>query len=132
LGVGHRVNNPIPENIHVTETATKENNTTRCDGLPEASQDPHMNVSVESRKETNNRKIEVLSAKTKTRISFWNTRTMYETGKLAQVTAEMRRYNLHILEISESRWTGSGRYRRKPVPFQTGFVICSVDNRQIN
>ena len=21
---------------------------------------------------------------------------------------------------------------RKPVPFQTGFVICSVDNRQIN
>ena len=36
---------------------------------------------------------------------------MYETGKLAQVTAEMRRYNLHI---SESRWTGSGRYRTNP------------------
>ena len=36
---------------------------------------------------------------------------MYETGKLEQVTAEMRRYNLHILGISESRWTGSGRYR---------------------
>lgn len=34
---------------------------------------------------------------------------MYQTGKLAQVTAEMRRYNLHILGISESRWTGSGR-----------------------
>ena len=31
--------------------------------------------------------------------------------KLAQVTAETRRYNLHILGISESRWTGSGRYR---------------------
>ncbi len=34
---------------------------------------------------------------------------MYETGKLAQVTSEMRRYNLHILGVSESRWTGSGR-----------------------
>ena len=38
-------------------------------------------------------------------------RTMYETGKLAHVTEEMRRYNLHILGISESRWKGSGRYR---------------------
>ena len=38
-------------------------------------------------------------------------RTVYETGKLAQVTAEMRKFNLHILGISESRWTGSSRYR---------------------
>ena len=36
---------------------------------------------------------------------------MYETGKLAQVTAEMRRYNLHILGISDCRWTGSVRLR---------------------
>ena len=36
---------------------------------------------------------------------------MYDTGKLAKVTGEIRRYNLHILGISESRWTGSGRYR---------------------
>lgn len=27
---------------------------------------------------------------------------MYETGKLAQVTSDMKRYNLHILGISES------------------------------
>jgi len=70
-----------------------------------------MNVSGESRKETNHRKMEVLSAKTKTRISFWNLRTMNRTGKLVQATAEMKRYNLYILGISESRWTGSGRYR---------------------
>ena len=50
-------------------------------------------------------KREVLSAKTKTRIGFWNVRTMYEAGKLAQITAEMRRYNLHMLGVSESRWT---------------------------
>ena len=70
-----------------------------------------MNDSGERRKEATDRKMGVLSAKTKTMIGFWNVRTMYETGKLAQVTAEMRRYNLHILGISESRWTRSGRYR---------------------
>lgn len=64
-----------------------------------------------SQKEATHRKIEVLSAKTKTRIGFWNVRTMYETGKLAQVTEEKRHYNLHIIGISESRWTGSGRCR---------------------
>lgn len=36
---------------------------------------------------------------------------MYETGKLAQVTLEMRRFNLHVLGVSESRWTGSGKMR---------------------
>ena len=55
------------------------------------------------------RKMEVLSAKTKTRIEFWNVCAMYDTGELAQVTAEMRRYKLHILGVNESRWTGSGR-----------------------
>lgn len=38
---------------------------------------------------------------------------MYATGKLAQTTAEMRRYKLHVLGISESRWTDSGRMRTK-------------------
>ena len=31
---------------------------------------------------------------------------MYETGKLARVTSEMRRYNLHILGVSESIFIG--------------------------
>ena len=52
---------------------------------------------------------EVLSAKCKTRIGFWNVRTMNETGKLAQVTSEMRRFNLHLLGVSECRWTGTRR-----------------------
>ena len=68
-----------------------------------------MNGSGQSRKEATDRMEEVLHAKHKTRIGFWNVRTMYETGKLAQVTHEMKRYNLHILGISECRWTGSGR-----------------------
>ena len=56
-----------------------------------------MNGSSESRKEATDRKTEVLSAKKKTGIGFWNVCTMYETGTLAQVPAEMRRYKLHIL-----------------------------------
>lgn len=42
---------------------------------------------------------------------------MYATGKpaqnekLAQITAEMRRYKLHVLGVSESRWTDSCRMR---------------------
>jgi len=49
-----------------------------------------MTASGESQKETTGMKLEVLSAKTKTRLGFWNVRTMYETGKLALVTAEIR------------------------------------------
>ncbi|RUS75817.1 hypothetical protein EGW08_016409 [Elysia chlorotica] len=96
---------------YVTETATKNTYTPWCDGLPELSEDACMNGSGESREEATGRKMEVLNTKTKTRIGFWNVRTMYETGKLAQVTAEMRRYNLHVLGVSESRWTGTGRLK---------------------
>ena len=64
-----------------------------------------MNGSSESRKEATDRKMEVLSPKTKTRLGFWNVRTIYETGKLDKVTAEMQRYKLHIPGVSESRWT---------------------------
>ena len=70
-----------------------------------------MTASGESQKETTAMKLEVMSAKTKTRLGFWNVRTMYETGKLAQVTAEMRRCRLHVLGVSESRWTGTGRMK---------------------
>ena len=36
---------------------------------------------------------------------------MYETGKTAQLAAEMRNLRFSILEISEPRWTGSGQRR---------------------
>ena len=70
-----------------------------------------MTTSGESQKETTGIKLDVMSTKTKTRIGFWNVRTMYETGKLAHVTTEMRRYNLHILGVSESRGIGTGRLK---------------------
>ena len=55
--------------------------------------------------------MEILNAKTQTRLRFWNVRTIFETVKLAHATSEMNRYNLHILGVSESRWTGAGRQR---------------------
>ena len=68
-----------------------------------------MNGSGENRKEATGKTMEILNAKTQTRLGFWNVRTMFETGKLAQVMSEMNKYNLHILGFSESRWTGAGR-----------------------
>ena len=53
----------------------------------------------------------LLTTKAKTRIGTWNIRTLYETGKTAQVCREMHRYNLKILGLCETRWNGSGRTR---------------------
>ncbi|KAL9983152.1 hypothetical protein ACROYT_G005285 [Oculina patagonica] len=46
-----------------------------------------------------------------TNIGTWNIRTMFETGKTAQVSAEMRRYNIAVLGLCETRWTQSVRIR---------------------
>ena len=51
----------------------------------------------ESRKEADAAMMGALSTKIKTRIGFWNVRTMFSTGKLAQVSREMRENKLHIL-----------------------------------
>ena len=37
------------------------------------------------------------------RIESWNVRTMNRIGKMAQVTSEMKRYRINILEVSECR-----------------------------
>ena len=86
--LGLRLTTPSCKKELVTQTATKTTNNLHAD-LPRSSN--RMTTSGESRKETTGVKLEVMSAKTNTRIGFWNVCTMYETGKLAQVTAEMRR-----------------------------------------
>ena len=53
------------------------------------------------------------------RVGAWNVRTMYETGKTAQVFKEMERYRLNILGLSEIRWTGSGKFT-----LGTGATLC--------
>lgn len=54
---------------------------------------------------------DLLKPKTKLRIGCWNVRTMYQTGKLAQIVNEAENYGIDILGISEARWTGSGKRR---------------------
>ena len=53
----------------------------------------------------------LLTTRIKTRIGTWNSRTLYETGKSAQVRQEMHRCNLKLLGLCETRWTGRGRTR---------------------
>jgi hypothetical protein len=51
----------------------------------------------------------LLSHKHRMLIGTWNVRTMYETGKAAQVAREMEIYDLDILGLSETRWVSHGR-----------------------
>ena len=60
----------------------------------------------------------MFSAKKRKRIGCWNVRTLNEVGRAAILTAEMRRYNLSLLDVSELRWTGHGRLR-----ISTGEII---------
>ena len=51
----------------------------------------------------------VFSAKSVTKIASWNVRTLYQTGKLAQVLKEVKEYNLDVLGVCEMRWIGQGK-----------------------
>ena len=62
----------------------------------------------ESQQEAVAVKLRSLCTKTKTRIGFLNVRTMFSTGRLAQVTKEMNENKLHFLGIGEYRWTRFG------------------------
>ena len=53
--------------------------------------------------------MEVLSAKQRPGLDSGMFVLSTRLAKLAQVTAEMRRYKLYVLVMSESRWTVSGR-----------------------
>jgi len=49
--------------------------------------------------------------KHRTRIGFWNVRTMWEADKLAQIEAEMIRYKTAVLGISEACWNSFGEMK---------------------
>lgn len=50
----------------------------------------------------------ILRTRTKLKIDFWYVRTMFERGKQAEVIREMRNNKLHLLGISECRWSDFG------------------------
>ena len=57
---------------------------------------------------TLNKPITLFSPKLVTKVAQWNVRTMYETGRCAQIAKEMRNYGIDVLGISEARWNQSG------------------------
>lgn len=46
--------------------------------------------------------------KNEIRVATWNVRSLFQAGKLNNVTQEMKRLNINILGLSEVRWPGSG------------------------
>ena len=65
----------------------------------------------QSRKETSRPTSSLSTPKTTLKVGCWNVRTMYQTGRAAQVANEMKRYNIDILGVSECRWTDAGKTR---------------------
>ena len=43
-----------------------------------------------------------------TKVAQWNVRTMYETGRCAQIAKELRNHSIDVLGISEASWNESG------------------------
>jgi hypothetical protein len=52
----------------------------------------------------------------------WNIRSMYITGKTAQIDQEMDRYSIDILGLSEVRWSMNGK-----VTLQSGKAMLYSD-----
>src|SRR5579871_6664724 len=93
--------------IFVTETTTG----LTCSGCPATlrqNSSVSMNSMGESRKKAHVGNSGAMDIKTKLRVGFWNVRTMFESPETTQIIQEIKTYKLHILGISESRWTGYG------------------------
>ncbi|CAH8515410.1 unnamed protein product [Schistosoma haematobium] len=57
------------------------------------------------------RPVPLLTTRATIYLGTWNVRTMWDTGRAFQIAAEMRRYNLEVLGISETHWTQVGQQR---------------------
>ena len=66
-----------------------------------------------SRKEAHSLNNSLANPKIKVKVGCWNVRTMFSVGKTAQITAEMTRYSIGIIGISECRWSGFGRLKTR-------------------
>ena len=80
---------------------------------------PSMTTRDQSREDVSGPASSLATPKHTLRVGAWNVRTMYETGKTAQVFKEMERYMLDILGLGEIRWTGSGK-----ITLGTGAMLC--------
>ena len=91
--------------LHATETLTNEQDAGRR--IKTSQETGPMTDDSQTRKGANISRVDMLRTKTTRRVGCWNLRTLYQTGKLAQVIKEMQSYKIEILGVSETRWTGS-------------------------
>ena len=91
----------------ITETTTDVNHVrplrVGADIIETATEDRHA-----KQRMTLNKPITLFSPKLVTKVAQWNVRTMYETGRCAQIAKEIRNYGIDVLGICEARWNQSG------------------------
>ena len=106
MGLG--ANDPIPKKFTVTETDVRETSI-GGDGDDTGQGTGQMTAVNQTLQGVDTPRVDSLKPKEKTKIAFWNVRTLYQTGKLAQVVREFQNYGLDILGVCDARWTGSGQ-----------------------
>ena len=112
--------NPPRKTALATETPTNlENRHTLGEELRTEATTPRMRSGDEIREEVSAQKESLATPKQLVRVAAWNVRTMYETGRTAQIVKEMERYSVSILGVSEMRWTDTGM-----MTFNSGETVC--------
>ena len=69
----------------------------------------------------------LLSTRQTLNIGTWKIRTMFESGKTAQVGIKMHNYNLVVLGLCETRWKHSGQLR-----LTTGEMVLYSGDQESN
>ncbi|XP_052218101.1 craniofacial development protein 2-like [Dreissena polymorpha] len=93
-----------------TETTTRERATNGA-GCEADQATGLMKDGDQSRNDVPSPIVELLTPKRWIRVGCWTVRTLYQTGKLAQVVSELNRYNLTLMGVTEARWTDSGKQK---------------------
>ena len=107
-GLGLGLTTPSRKKITVTETDVRETSI-GGDGDDTSQGTGQMTAVNQTLQGVDTPGVDSLKPKEKTKIACWNVRTLYQTGKLAQLVREFQNYGLDILGVCEARWTGSGQ-----------------------
>ncbi|KAL9961175.1 hypothetical protein ACROYT_G030073 [Oculina patagonica] len=59
-------------------------------------------------------------------LSTWKIRILFKTGETAQVSAEMRRYNITVLGLCKTRWKQSPKHSRNSTVFREGLSVGTL------
>jgi len=99
---------PPSKNYIVTETQ-KHQIHIRC--LAGRGSSERMTPSRESQQQWEPAQLILPSPRQHTLIAAWNVRTTYEQGKTSMKAMEMRRYNISVLGIAETKGAQTGQFR---------------------